>query len=1215
MKRMDHPLTSEIRPSSPEADGFGTFETAFDSSSKPFASDISPALEESTWGSPWGGGAQDEEASDDAHVDEWEAARKQKEKLDKKIPPEVLADILAQCAEYCSEAWPESDKVPPEGDWMKSWRDGMDSIEGLETILQSVVPDLTLEPPVQFTKTSIAKSSATAIRLTKNLSLSKSSPMSHYLAARGSTAWENSVKERKVAEEDVVPVGWRILDKPAASSAPEPAKNTKGGGIFSFWSRRQSRITPTQVSTDGPREQSSSASSPTTDANAQSARASQDSAPSKSLAKDERVSSPLAEIPTSPTPVSTAATESPQPVQSSLYSEAPDLLADESKEAQPAPAPSAMSRFLNRFSRRRSQMGTSSSHSSFALSTDDLEFLSDVVPSVQDGYNDDEEDNKALAQMLKPEPLPPTLPPPPSAISIRSPSITSATLAPPLSSTPLIPAASSSVKPPSQSRELDGLDFFGAFETAPPAEADKLTPARAPSPANLFGNGRSSSTPQPEHPASAMPRPSMTARPASPPSLFGSLAPAKEPPSQALYMPPPPAPSSRSQTPSLVPATSSTTASVTSSPVSELEELPRPPSSNRKPKVPLSFTSLPPASAATLPSPPTTASSLMSTQSEVPLGELYPHAVARIQPPHSAYASQPSHPLQPPRSAKQPQPPQSAQPTHTSAPSLSAFILPPPPPPSSRPVTPSIPPPPGTISPPMLSPPTSSRPLLHAQVNHLSRAMDLYDDDEFSDFQSPTALLADYAPSAARMVQSRASAPAPFAFPPPPSNRKPPMSIHASLPPPSRSATIRASRPPAHQPQDSTASDVFDEFDSFISSSSSSGLRPSSTKSSGLGFSFGSDKSLLTPQKGSRSTHGGGTSSSALRTPSPPRPLPKSPRHTDQAKNAAPARAAPNKAAPAAADKKVKPSQHLRTLSLVEMAASTPGQWPAPPSPLPQALAAPNAAPKENVDLLGDESFGAFQSETMAPSASSPGLLNPSRTSTLLQPQSSQSFPTLSQPSGSGLGFSALQSSSTSSSTPIARLAENESSPKLTLLIVILLLLIVFCVLKKMLPRTARRVVLTASMPVQIRLALSARGSLRLPRHAPALAAQTPCASFHSSTRRQNEMPKSPFQTFVEVLKEELRKNRELQDNVKQLQGDVDKFQDSEAMKKARAAYERARLVSSIKENPRLRAAAEELHKAGVKVGDAVSEALRTMEESELMRAVYTSPPCLDSSD
>jgi import inner membrane translocase subunit TIM44 len=39
-----------------------------------------------------------------------------------------------------------------------------------------------------------------------------------------------------------------------------------------------------------------------------------------------------------------------------------------------------------------------------------------------------------------------------------------------------------------------------------------------------------------------------------------------------------------------------------------------------------------------------------------------------------------------------------------------------------------------------------------------------------------------------------------------------------------------------------------------------------------------------------------------------------------------------------------------------------------------------------------------------------------------------------------------------------------------------------------------------------------------------------------------------------------LKKNRELQDNVKQLQGDVDKLQDSEAMKRARAAYEKARV-------------------------------------------------------
>lgn len=53
--------------------------------------------------------------------------------------------------------------------------------------------------------------------------------------------------------------------------------------------------------------------------------------------------------------------------------------------------------------------------------------------------------------------------------------------------------------------------------------------------------------------------------------------------------------------------------------------------------------------------------------------------------------------------------------------------------------------------------------------------------------------------------------------------------------------------------------------------------------------------------------------------------------------------------------------------------------------------------------------------------------------------------------------------------------------------------------------------------------------------------------------------------------------------------------------------YSCLQLTSSIKENPRLRAAAEELRKTGVKVGDAVGEALRTMEESELARAVRMS--------
>src|SRR5882762_2148719 len=111
-----------------------------------------------------------------------------------------------------------------------------------------------------------------------------------------------------------------------------------------------------------------------------------------------------------------------------------------------------------------------------------------------------------------------------------------------------------------------------------------------------------------------------------------------------------------------------------------------------------------------------------------------------------------------------------------------------------------------------------------------------------------------------------------------------------------------------------------------------------------------------------------------------------------------------------------------------------------------------------------------------------------------------------------------------------------------------------------MLPRHLRRAI---PPPNPLRLAAFAANAHRYPtlaslRYRPVTGAM----AFHSSSRRSDELPKSPFQTFVDVLRDELRKNRELQENVKQLQGDVDKFQDSEAMRKAKAAYERARVRS-----------------------------------------------------
>ena len=107
--------------------------------------------------------------------------------------------------------------------------------------------------------------------------------------------------------------------------------------------------------------------------------------------------------------------------------------------------------------------------------------------------------------------------------------------------------------------------------------------------------------------------------------------------------------------------------------------------------------------------------------------------------------------------------------------------------------------------------------------------------------------------------------------------------------------------------------------------------------------------------------------------------------------------------------------------------------------------------------------------------------------------------------------------------------------------------------------------------------------------------------ALHSS-RPRSDLPRSPFSVFVDTLREELSKSREFQDNVRHLQGESTKIQDSETMRRAREAYERARIITSIQNNPRLQKAAEQLKQSGGQVGSAVAATLRQMEDSEIMR-------------
>jgi hypothetical protein len=113
--------------------------------------------------------------------------------------------------------------------------------------------------------------------------------------------------------------------------------------------------------------------------------------------------------------------------------------------------------------------------------------------------------------------------------------------------------------------------------------------------------------------------------------------------------------------------------------------------------------------------------------------------------------------------------------------------------------------------------------------------------------------------------------------------------------------------------------------------------------------------------------------------------------------------------------------------------------------------------------------------------------------------------------------------------------------------------------------RNPIRPVVLPSHPISVRPSLAPNWTSSSTHPSPFLSST---ASFHTSPRHQNERsnlpPQSPFKVFVQTLKEEIQKNRELQEDVKKLQGDVDKFADSEAMKKAREAYERSRVSLGV---------------------------------------------------
>ncbi|OJA10447.1 hypothetical protein AZE42_05894, partial [Rhizopogon vesiculosus] len=489
------------------------------------------------WGAAWAETLPHEASvSNEEPPDEWEAARQEKEKLNRAVPPEYLAALIQRCQEVSGELWPETKQDPDAT--QSNWRSGFDGLENITAILNELVPEnMTLPPPIQFSQTATAKAVNNSLKLTRHMPLMRKSPMALLLASKGSMEWEKSVRARKDAPADDTPVGWRILEKDERIEATQPKK--PGGGLLSFLNRRVSSIPLTDAKMESP--------------------------PPSTRSSVERTQSPVPERrDASPARAPAVVIHSSSVASSSTT---PDVVI-------PAmtPAPSAVSRFLNRFSRTKA---TGSERKSLALSTNDLEFLSDIVPSAYD-LDDDNDDPqlKALSNMINSNststsnsiPLPPKLPPP---------------LAPP----PKPPSVNTS-RPPSIA-DLTGLGI--ALEPArgtpqpAPARAPSLPPPLSPATVTSFSRPHSPAVPLKQssspikaifsaYPDTNVPAiiPSIPSLP--PPSSRAhspfQLAPPKAPPALSIppLLPPPPVSPPQTPRPTVPPMSMATSSTSTSNP-------------------------------------------------------------------------------------------------------------------------------------------------------------------------------------------------------------------------------------------------------------------------------------------------------------------------------------------------------------------------------------------------------------------------------------------------------------------------------------------------------------------------------------------------------------------------------------------------------------------------------------------------------------------------
>ncbi|KAJ7493428.1 hypothetical protein B0H11DRAFT_2228199 [Mycena galericulata] len=472
----DTPLTSPPLSSPSSPDAFGTFESGLHDlppTSDPWTPShaaFAPDSADSAWGTAWAPSGEEgpgEEDDTSAVVDEWEAAKQQKAMQDKHVPPELLASILLQFTELANDLYPpQPTPTPDPDDYRASRHKGMQGIDSLNpTVIRLLPTDLTLPPPRPFLKSAIAKQTADSLRLSRSAAFVRFSPLSHYSATKGSTAWEASVKRRPeaVGEPDLLPPGWRVVDT-KKDEAVVDKKKTGHGGLLSFFGRRAG-TPPVVASGEGANPRRSLSSAP-----GSSPRASMDSTKSPTASIKSPTNASAAASPTMP-----SSTPPPLAVVPVVSQTQPDAGAGaDTDPTSPASAPSAVSRFLGRFGRKAP---AATGPQNLALSEGDFDFLSDIEgaptgPAFNDAaFSGDAHFSITGALLDDPVPLPAKLAPPPRPFI------------------PVVPAQKSGhqgrpgIDPDVHAEQEDELAIFGTYIPPPPTKPQFAHSVSAPAPA------------------------------------------------------------------------------------------------------------------------------------------------------------------------------------------------------------------------------------------------------------------------------------------------------------------------------------------------------------------------------------------------------------------------------------------------------------------------------------------------------------------------------------------------------------------------------------------------------------------------------------------------------------------------------------------------------------------------------------------------------------